>query len=500
MASYPNDIGVSTLDATQAFDGLSPKEKLYALHIANASWAGALICLFQCSYEAPVIFTLLQLTFSGEKDDGFARLKTAAGMSEEDWTAFLTFAAAFHANFGNYKSFGDSKIIPAIPAEAFYKVLTASTAYAANKAVMNELWEAVRELLYSTEPVKVLDFPPSGSTSYYSANATKDDAAAVQAFMDAQDISGYNTRLFKEADGSFVVRLAAAEESSTGPIAEGVVGADQVPVKVVPGDYAPLMARVVAALEQAKAQAANPEQEAMLTHYCTSFRTGSIEAHMEGSRAWVQDKGPAVESYIGFIESYRDPFGVRGEWEGFVAVVNRVMSEKFTLLVDTAESLLPLLPWPATFEKDRFLRPDFTSLDVLSFGSSGIPAGINIPNYDSIRQNEGFKNVSLGNGRYHILLWGGRAETWRIGFAFLVIGTDEMRRHLLCSSMHGSPPLALPPSNKDTHLHFLPSPPLPPFPSPNPQHAPQKSWPPPSPPRPSTFCVATTGTKLCSRL
>jgi hypothetical protein len=38
MASYPNDIGVSTLDASQAFEGLSAKEKLYALHIANASW------------------------------------------------------------------------------------------------------------------------------------------------------------------------------------------------------------------------------------------------------------------------------------------------------------------------------------------------------------------------------------------------------------------------------------------------------------------------------
>jgi hypothetical protein len=147
--------------------------------------------------------------------------------------------------------------------------------------------------------------------SYFSANCEEADALLGGRYLDSVSLSAYNTRLFKAADGSLTVRVASAAASAAAaapdPVAalcEKVHSFEGVAITVVMGDHGPLMGRVVRWLEAALPHAANENQRQMLDGYVRSFRDGSIEQHKEGSRHWIRDKGPVVESYIGFIESY----------------------------------------------------------------------------------------------------------------------------------------------------------------------------------------------------
>ena len=126
--TIPVETGTVRLEAAAAFEMLSPKEQAYALAVGRASWEGAKICLLQCSAESVPIFSLLQLVFSAEPVAKLTEAAVAAGLSEEEVSQGMMYVAAFYGNLGNYKSFGDTKFVPEIPAERFKLLLTAGAA------------------------------------------------------------------------------------------------------------------------------------------------------------------------------------------------------------------------------------------------------------------------------------------------------------------------------------------------------------------------------------
>lgn len=296
-------------------------------------------------------------------------------------TDYLSYASLTVANNGNYKSFGDSKFIPRLAQDKFDAMVKTSPEAQTH-------YDKCRTAIYSHERLD-LGFPSEGHASNYYPNSpdiSKEEIEEVQAVLVENDIMPENTRLVKTAEG-FTLLIASADTSPdkasvdtqqaeftlSGPKTKGKK------LTVQYGDHAREMGIIADCMLEASKVAANSTQADMCKEYAKSFRSGSMKAHKQSQRLWVKDAQPKVETNIGFIETYRDPAGTRAEWEGFAAMVNVERTQNFAKLVDGAPKHLPKLPWPATFEKDKFLTPDFTSLEVLNFATGGIPAGINIP-------------------------------------------------------------------------------------------------------------------------
>lgn len=168
-------------------------------------------------------------------------------------------------------------------------------------------------------------------TTYYpdSPSITEDEITAIGDFLEQKQLPLENTRLRKTVSGDYELLIASGVSSP--PARDRDLGDEDSwelngklqgkKLRLVFGDHLNEMAKIAHSIKQAELNAANDNQKRMLDAYARSFATGSIEAFKESQRIWVKDQGPTLETNLGFVETYRDPHGVRGEWEGFVSLV-----------------------------------------------------------------------------------------------------------------------------------------------------------------------------------
>jgi dipeptidyl-peptidase III len=377
---------VVRLEIAPHFNALNAQQKRYAHHLSRASFYGTRVTLAQVSPESIPIYDLIITIHKACKGD-YKSLASSTGASDDAVRQWLEYAAQFLGNCGNYKGFGDSKFIPRVEAADLAKISSASSdAEAAYKKA-----SSTGGGIYETKDTALmhLGYPDAGHMSTYYPDTepiTKDEIQIVGEVLEAKGLPIENTRLRKTKTGDFEL-LIASSDANPGKADRDLGNLDSLnltgalkdkKLRFVFGDYQEQMAAIEKEIKLAEKEALNETETKMMAEYAKSFGKGSIEAYKESQRYWIKDKKPMVETDIGFVETYRDPHGVRGEWEGFVAMVNLERTKAFGKLVDAAGTFIPKLPWSTEYEKDKFLSPDFTSLEVLSFAGSGIPAGINI--------------------------------------------------------------------------------------------------------------------------
>lgn len=386
----PLTLPVVSLQAGRVFASLTSREKLYAHYMSRACWAGYPILLAQSSTHAVHIWHVLMRIFAPGIRATAAMLVPQV-ITPEDFTALVDYTAYFLGNAGPYTAYGDTRFLPRIAREAFALVCRAT-------GISHADTERFLEGVYDTRPeMQRFGLAPEGASAYYSPEITAEEAKAVDDALADAGFEVWNTRMVKgSTPGVYEVHVASAVEYPP----RDVVATDTLTVRLVYGDHSEHLAAVVQHLQHAAKYVANENQARTVENLINYFMHGDIKYHKAASTFWVKDQAPdpIVETTLGFIETDRDPQGVRAEYEGFVAVVNKELSAKFGELVRVAPTrLVPLLPWGAAFEKDEFAQPSFTSLEVVTFVSGGLPLGICLPNYDDVRASAGFKNVDLAN-------------------------------------------------------------------------------------------------------
>ncbi|KAG8421618.1 hypothetical protein J3458_003484 [Metarhizium acridum] len=268
------------------------------------------------------------------------RLAEQQGLTLDEMEAFLEFAASFLSGSGSYfvrtcvKENQDKilrrsshsgrrgpKVIPQVSADALRKMANSSPQRA---GLLDKIIGPILSM-----PPSSLGFPYGNNQSNYfpeKEQITGEEVAAVAQVMEKNLTEPENTRV------SFTVLQASSEMASkpkelSGPSFEAMV-------RLETGHHAAGMSKICFHLDEAAKYVSNARQADILAEYIECFSTGSLEAYRNPQKSWVADIFPRVETILGFVEPYGDPYGVRAEWEGVVCIPDPDETYKLKALVE----------------------------------------------------------------------------------------------------------------------------------------------------------------------
>jgi len=369
------DVALAPLDPGD-FASLPLEQKLLAYHLSEAAWAGDRILLDQNYRFNVAIRDLVAEIVSRPK-----------ALPKPLWRKFRDYLVLLYVHHGVHDVWSGKKLLPAFTSAELAKAAAAARASGAylcdsDDDCLPSLLAALRDPIFSAEVdgFRTVKDPPAGkdiltasAVNFYEGVSLADLASFVERYP---------------LDSKIVLRDGKPLELPYRMGGEGVA----------PGLYARELAAVSSHLGAALPFAA-PAQRAALAHLLSYYRTGDPAAFERYEIAWVKD-APAVETINGFIETYKDPRGAKGSWEGIVAFVDAPGTRVMRALADHAADFEARMPWLDAYKKKDFAPPVASAFTVLVETGDGGPmswTGINLPNAAAIREKHGHKNFLLTN-------------------------------------------------------------------------------------------------------
>ncbi len=168
----------------------------------------------------------------------------------------------------------------------------------------------------------------------------------------------------------------------------------------VGGLYSKAIEKIVYWLQKAATVAENEGQRAYINELIKFYQTGSLKTFDDYSILWAEETKSEVDFINGFIESYGDPLGMTGSWEGMVNFKDKAASYRSKLISENAQYFESNSPVDNRFKKKNVKGVSAKVINAAILAGDSYPStpiGINLPNSNWIRAAHGSKSVSIDN-------------------------------------------------------------------------------------------------------
>jgi dipeptidyl-peptidase-3 len=144
----------------------------------------------------------------------------------------------------------------------------------------------------------------------------------------------------------------------------------------------------------------NEAQTRWVTQLIRYYETGDLIAFRDFNIEWLKDTNSNVDMIQGFIETYSDPLGYKGMFEGIVQVKDPIGSQRVNVLQNNAQWFEDHLP--VMYQHKRKVTKGIcaNAIHVVCMVGDCAPMpviGVNLPNDEHLRSTYGSKSVTLGN-------------------------------------------------------------------------------------------------------
>jgi dipeptidyl-peptidase III len=377
------------------FNELNLRQKTLIYYLSEAAAAGRDIIYDQhCKYNLAIRKTheAIYNTYKGDR-------------TTEDWKKFEEYAKRVWFSNGIHHHYNETKFAPRFTTD-YYISLIKGCDVAALPLLPNEtpnnLMAKIFPVIFEatnfakrTNKEEGVDVIATSAVNFYD-NIT---AAEVDKFyQDKIKVAGKNPPMF--GLNSKLINTKTALVEQVWKAGQGNM-------------YGMAIDKIVYWLEKATTVAENEQQKTAMLLLIDFYKTGDLKKFDEYNIAWVKDTESTVDFINGFIETYHDPKGYKGDFEANVQYNDPEATKKMAIVSANAQYFEDNSTIMKEHKKEKVTGVSYRVINVAYEGGDCAPAtpiGINLPNSNWIREI-GSKSVSLVNIENAYSKAGGAAAT-----------------------------------------------------------------------------------------